>query len=142
MVHYPDTNEKVWELCQKESIELPTIKIGDKVRLKKNWLDIFIDIMKLHYFPDKDRSSNVLRPSPETIEHFKGGDSCVITSKFIALNMSTSVKNLWWSGTWKLHGKNEPDYFFDQCFEPIVTNMYTPKKFVYESFNEFNKQIK
>ena len=142
MVHYLNTNEEVLELSQKHGLLLPTIKIGDTIRLKDNWLNIFIDMMQANYFSDiRDRSSSILHPAEETVEYFKGGDTCIITNKFIAIDMGGG-KSIWWSGTYRTHGEHSPDYLFDECFEPIVTNMYAPRKFVYESFNEFNKQIK
>jgi len=141
--HYLKSNEEIQDLCNDLDLSLPTVKIGEKVRLKKDWLDIYIDIMQTEFFPDRvDRLSSSIRPREETISNFKGGDTCIITNKYIAVGYNISKETIWWSGSWRTMGNGQPDYFFDQCFEPIVTNMYSPKKFIYESFDKFNKQIR
>lgn len=145
MVHYLDSNEKVWELSQSNGLILPSYKIGDTVTLKENWIDVYINLMMEKYFPERNtsRTDSLYQPPPDTIEKYKPGFKYIITNKFIAVNHGIA-ENVWWSGIWPTHEGHEPQYFPDDCFVSIndITKMYKPKKFIYESFKEFIKQIK
>ncbi len=143
MVHYLDSNQKVWELAQREGLLLPKFKIGDIVTLKENWMDVYIDIMIERYFTNEsDRTKSYLQPPDEIKELFQGGFKYIITNKFIA--KKENVKNTWWSGMWPTHEQHEAHYFPDECLtsKHDIKTMYKPKKFIYESFEIFTKHSK
>jgi len=126
---FNQNNEEIQKIIEKLDIEPPKYWVGDMVKLKPDWKDRFVKIMN-KYHP----TVNALGTLSDNIDDdFRINHSYKIHQKFLH-DSSTP----WWSLL--VNDEGIKFYFFDVCFSNTRPS-YTPKKFVYESFNDF-KQIK
>ena len=123
------SNTKIKAIIEEQGINPPKYWVDDEIYLDTNWKDIHIKLMKQHH-PELDAVATL----PGGEYNFKLNQKYKILKKFLY-----SKGNAWWSYISDENGKSY--YFFDDCFKPIRPTLL-PKTFVYESFDDFNKQIR
>ena len=121
-------NEEIQKILDNHDIEPPKYWVGDMVKLIPNWEDKFIETMN-RYHPTINAHDSLPDPSYD----FTTSQNYEVQKKYLH-----DAWKPWWS---LLKNKNNREYYFlDECLS--VRPLYRPRKMVYESYDEFVKQMK
>jgi hypothetical protein len=122
-------NEVIKRIIASHGIQPPKFWVGYNVKFIRNWKQKHVETMTINH-PGVDGNASL--PSP--LYDFNTNDTYQVHKKYLYNN-----DYQWWS--FLRDKKGNTYYFFDECLISSSPT-YAPRKFVYESFNEFNKQIK